>query len=210
MNHYGSQSIKLINIALICMLPLLTACGGEEKSNCSVGDLVKHLCINVAIEQAVSGSGSSGGTSMLGNDSDGTPQVISEYNEYEPNSSLNNANPMQFPVTDADTNAGIRVVAVVHDTEDISDFFVITPNRSGTYKLSIRTGNAPFTATAESAYLMVYDQSQTTIDSTPVGVDELLQLNVNLTAGLAYYVEVHGYETYSVHYAYTLTIAEAG
>jgi len=191
------------------MLPLLTACEGEEKSNCSVGDLVEHLCINVAIEQAVSGGGSSGGTSTSGNDANGTPLVINEYSEYEPNSSLNNANPMPFPVTDAATNAGIRVVAVVHDTDDVSDFFVITPNRSGTYELSIRTGNAPFTATAESVYLMVYDQSQTTIDSTPVGVDELLQLNVHLNAGLAYYVEVHGYETYSIHYAYTLTIAEA-
>ena len=42
---------------------------------------------------------------------------------------------------------------------------------------------------------MVYDQSQSTIASTPLGSVVKQQLGVDLLAGLAYYVEVNGYNT---------------
>jgi len=47
---------------------------------------------------------------------------------------------------------------------------------------------------------------ETTIVSTPVGTVAEQVFSAELTAGLAYYVEVHGYSTASMSYAYQLVI----
>jgi hypothetical protein len=59
---------------------------------------------------------------------------------------------------------------------------------------------------SDEVYLMVYDQSQSTMASTPVGAVDEQHLGVDLVAGLAYYVEVNGYNTGSTPEDYKLVI----
>ena len=61
---------------------------------------------------------------------------------------------------------------------------------------------------SDEVYLMVYDQSQSTIASTPVGTFETQRLSIDLVAGLAYYVEVNGYNTGSTAEDYKLVIID--
>jgi hypothetical protein len=55
---------------------------------------------------------------------------------------------------------------------------------------------------------MVYDQSQSTVAGTPVGSIETQHLGIDLVAGLAYYVEVNGYNTGSTGEDYRLVIID--
>ena len=142
--------------------------------------------------------GDSGGSSTQGG------LIIRPQTEIEPNNTLDNANPLQFPPGPSDTHVGIRLSGSVHDVDDVADFFILTPNRSGIYRMFVRNADCNCYATGDTLYLMVYDQSQTTIASTPIGVEGAVVLNVELTAGLAYYVEVNGYDTLSDQYTYEL------
>ena len=57
-------------------------------------------------------------------------------------------------------------------------------------------------------YIAVYDQSQTTIASTPIGTVARQIFTVDLTAGLAYYVEINGYNTGPDSFAYKLVVVD--
>ena len=61
---------------------------------------------------------------------------------------------------------------------------------------------------SDEVYLMVYDQSQSTIASTSVGAVEEQRFAVDLVAGLAYYVEINGYNTGSTAEEYRLVIID--
>ena len=201
-----SRRLKLINIALICILPLFAACEEKEEQFCNFIDLATSLCLNKVIEGAITGTLPTTGGSGTSNQ---TGINVELFDEYEPNNTLNNDNPLYFPSTDGSTREGIKVLGVVRDLDDVSDFFVFTPTRTGDYSISIRTGNCSCTATANGVYLMVYDQSQTTIASTPIATEAWLGLETRLNAGVAYYVEVNGADTYGVHFGYDLLIHES-
>jgi hypothetical protein len=55
--------------------------------------------------------------------------------------------------------------------------------------------------------IAVYDQSQTTLVSTSIGTVKEQQLTVELEAGLAYYVEINGYNTVST-FGYRLVVID--
>ena len=59
----------------------------------------------------------------------------------------------------------------------------------------------------DEVYLMVYDQSQTTIASTPIGGESEKFLGVELSAGLAYYVEINAYNI-AGDYDYKLVVID--
>ena len=204
-----SHPLKMVNIVLICILPLFAACEEKEEEFCNFIDLATTFCLNKVIEGALTGTlprTATGGNS--GGSSNQTPILINEFDEYEPNSTLNNANPVYFPPTDSVTREGIKVLGVVHEINDMADYFVFTPTRSGDYRISVSTGNCSCIASSQGVYLMIYDQSQTTISSTPIATETLLLLDARLTAGLAYYVEVNGMDTLGVHFTYYLTVEE--
>lgn len=206
------RHLKLINIALICILPLFAACEEEEDQFCNFLDLATSLCLNKVIEGALTGTlptTGGGGGSSSGGTSNQTAINVRSFDEYEPNNTLDNANPVYFPPTGGSTREGIKVLGVIRDVDDISDFFVFTPTRTGDYTISIRRGNCNCTATANGIYLMIYDQSQTTIVSTPIGTEAVLLLKTRLNGGMAYYVEVNGTDTLGVHVVYDLLIHEA-
>ena len=212
MKHNRSRSFKVVNIAILCILPLFTACEEENKdTGCNFIDFATSACLNRVFENVLTGgttggSGSSGGSTS--GSSNQTPIAVNQFAEYEPNSILNNANPVQFPGTRVGERAGIQINGAIHQVEDVSDFFVFTPPRSGQYKLYVRSGNCSCTATVDGIYLMIYDQSQTTIASTPIATEASLELTVGLSPGLTYYVEIHGDNTQGVHFAYSLMIEE--
>lgn len=128
--------------------------------------------------------------------------------EYEPNSTLDNANPVSFKSASADEHIGIDISGNVSQADDAADFFIFTPPRTGQFLIYLCAGDCTETLQSDEVYLMVYDQSQTTLASTPVGAVETQRLGVDLVAGLAYYVEVNGYNTGSATEDYKLVIID--
>lgn len=213
-----SHHRKLITIASICILPLFAACEEEKDQFCNFLDLVTSLCLNKVIEGALTGtlpttggSGSSSGSSgaSSGGTSNQASLIVKLFDEYEPNNTLDNANPLYFPPTGSSTLEGIKVTGVVRDIDDVSDFYVFTPTRTGDYTILIRSENCDCPVIASGIYLMIYDQSQTTIVSTPIGTDAALAIKTPLNGGMAYYVEVNGTDTLGDDFVYELLVYEA-
>ena len=121
--------------------------------------------------------------------------TINFHSEYEPNNTLDNANPVIFRAASPDEHIGIEISGSVSRVEDPADFFVFTPPRSGLFLIYLCTDTCGDALQSDAVYLMVYDQSQSTLASTPLGSVETQRLAVDLVAGLAYYVEVNGYNT---------------
>lgn len=141
--------------------------------------------------------------------SGGNPTAdINAISEYEPNSSLNNANPVSFPAATASSLAGINIVGSVHQDDDTADFFIFTPERSGLYGVYLCGATCIEFLDTDAVYLSVYDQSQTTIAGTPIGTSSEQEVAVDLTAGLAYYVEVHAMATGMSAFDYRLVVIE--
>jgi hypothetical protein len=128
--------------------------------------------------------------------------------EYEPNSTLDNANPMTFRNAKAEEHIGLDITGSVSQGGDTSDFFVFTPPRSGHFLVYLCEGTCSDIVHSDQVYLMVYDQSQSTIAATPVGTVAKQQLGVDMHSGLAYYVEVNGYNTGSSPLEYKLVIID--
>ncbi len=126
--------------------------------------------------------------------------------EYEPNSTLDNANPVSFRNATLDEHIGIDITGSVNQADDPADFFIFTPTRSGHFLVYLCTDTCSEFLQSDEVYLMVYDQSQSTVASTPVGTVETQHLGIDLVAGLAYYVEVNGYNTGSTPEDYKLVI----
>ena len=128
--------------------------------------------------------------------------------EFEPNSTLNNANPVSFRNATSEEHIGIEITGSVSQTDDRSDFFILTPTRSGHFLVYLCDGPCSNILHSEQVYLMVYDQTQSTIASTPLGSVVKQRFGVDLVAGMAYYVEVNGYNTGSSPVDYKLVLID--
>ena len=128
--------------------------------------------------------------------------------EYEPNNTLDNANPVSFRSAAPEEHIGIDITGAVNQDDDQADFFIFTPPRSGQFLVYLCSDTCADSLQSDQVYLMVYDQSQSTIAGTPVGTFETQRLSVDLVAGLAYYVEVNGYNTGSTAEDYKLVIID--
>jgi len=227
-----SNSTIRNTICAIALLPWLTACGGGEEVNssgCSFIEALTTLCIGAAISNSLTGSSSSGASTSTGGQtvaatggtggasgggntggtSGGSNTVrVTRSNEWEPNNVLDNANLVAFPAVSGGDHAAIEITGSVQDDTDPSDFFIITPPTTDDYLVYLCLESCSDHPVDDAAYLMVYDQSQTTIASTPIGVESEKFLSVSLTAGLAYYVEINGYDTAQMPYDYKLVIID--
>jgi hypothetical protein len=130
------------------------------------------------------------------------------HTEYEPNSTLDNANPVSFRTATPDEHIGIDITGTVTKVEDTADLFIFTPPRSGQFLVYLCADTCGETLQSDAVYLMVYDQSQSTMASTPMGTVETQRLAVDLVAGLAYYVEVNGYNAETGTGDYQLVIID--
>ena len=188
---------------LLMVLAALAACGGsEDEQPCSqtLAVLTAGLCLLGDVTYSSAPSSQPAPPSTSGSSSTPPPPssntvVMRRVVEFEPNSTLDNANPVAFRNATADKHIGIEITGSVSQTDDSSDFFILSPPRSGHFLVYLCDESCGETLHSKQVYLMVYDQSQSTIASTPLGSVVKQQLGVDLLAGLAYYVEVNGYNT---------------
>lgn len=181
---------------------------------------------DVCVDNSSGSSGSSGSTDPLGGPGDiglgdntggddGTTSSgdtrrahVNGFPEFEPNSTIDNANVMPIPVVADHVSGGVEITGSVQQDEDPADYFIITPTRSGTYLIYLCASTCTDIVVDDQVYLMVYDQNQTTIDGTPVGTFAKQQFSVELAAGMAYYVAIHGYDTGPQPYPYKLVVID--
>ncbi len=130
------------------------------------------------------------------------------YNEFEPNSSLDNANVVTLPAGPTDTSVGLEIDGSVQSADDSADYFIFTPNRSGVFSAYLCAVTCAEILQDDAVYIMIYDQNQTTIASTSVGSIVAQELAADLSSGLAYYVQVQGYNTGEGSYDYRLVIID--
>jgi hypothetical protein len=199
---------KAISLALMAgLLATLAGCGGgdnddnkkaKNENNCFDNPLYFFLCLADA-------SGDSSGNGSKANGS-GTAANLATASEYEPNNVLNNANIVSSPVAHANAVTGLQLEGSLGDNNDAADFFIFTPSQSGSHTIRLCGDNCESSLKDDSVYIMVYDQNQTTIAATPIGTVASQQITAELTAGLAYYVEINGYNTGALNYSYKLAV----
>jgi hypothetical protein len=184
---------------LVCLAALLGGCGGDDKkkkteeNTCFDNPIIFFFCV-VTSES----DGASSGVTAVGSSATSSVAAVAEY---EPNNILNNANIVSL-------SSGVQLEGNVRSNEDASDFFVFTPARSGTHQILLCGDTCEQGIEDDAAYIMVYDQNQTTIASTPIATVASQQITTELTAGVAYYIEVNGYNAVAFDYEYRLAITD--
>ena len=172
------------------------------------------------------GGGNNGGNSGGGNPPPGGgsgggfpgivfagPPVVEVYLEAEPNDTMVNATPV--PLTD--TVAAADVSIMVGDVDivggDVFDYFSITANYSREHVVQLcadnctlgsNTGNLP----ENTAYFDVLDAAGNIIASSATDASDSNILEVDLSAGVIYYVVVTGVNTPSPSQFYSAIIID--
>ncbi len=195
LNHMNAIHSVLVFATLVAML---TACGGggkkkEEPKQCRV-----YMCLIICWCEEYTSS------SAPAKRVDST--TYSAADEYEPNDELNNANVVDFSRQLQATDGQFELRGRLENSEDIADFYVFTPPRTGTYRFNLCTDDCLIRQEDWVTYVMLYDQSQTTLASTPIGTASYQEFAVDLVRGLTYYVEINGYNTPPTGLDYRLAI----
>ena len=196
---------KLISRAAICgVLVMLAACGSSkepeacEQARSGIFPLLNALACLTGTEIHVSGKPGSSG--VTGYSPDLGQDVGYQIGEYEPNSSLNNANPVSL------TSDGLAIAGTITGIDDVTDHFVFTPPQSGSYGVYLCDGSCDRVLESAALNIMVFDQTQTTITGTPLGSQNEQAVTLNMDAGIAYYVAVSGYNSGPTTSSYQLAI----
>ena len=194
--YYGIK--KTIFLAtLFGLVPILGGCGGDDKKKddpCDDNIVVLFFCV-------FGSSGDPGITGKSSTDSGVASAVTAaaSFDEFEPNNVLSNANVVTFL-------EGVELTGSVQAGEDNTDYFIFTPERSGLHRIYLCADTCADSLEGDATYIMIFDQNQTTVASTPVGTMARQEVVADLTAGLAYYVEVNGYNVGEESYDYRLTV----
>lgn len=195
-------------IAMLGLLTVLGGCGGndkkkEDENTCFDNPVIFFVCL---FSSEASDSSPSGKPTT---DSGVTGAVTTvPLDEYEPNNVLDNANVMSLSSTPMGASSHMSITGSVQRGYDASDNFIFTPTQSGSYRIYLCGVTCDEAAKDDAVYVMLFDQTQTTIAGTPVGVAEDQVIDVQLTAGLAYYVEVNGYNVDGYRYDYQLAVSQ--
>ena len=201
-----TKSVSLCaHLSLLGLLSELAACGGDSKQEEACDQMAKGHFFMINGIMCVFGTADNGtalpsgsGTTSLAPDSAALGYAISEY---EPNTSLDNANPLLI------NDAAIAVTGKLALSHDAADNFVFTATQSGDYLVYLCAETCNQSRASETLNLMVLDQSQTTIAATSLGLVGEKTLTVRLNAGIAYYTEV---STIGALDSYRLAIAKIG
>ncbi len=207
--HFKHQAITVLSRMTVCtLLATLAACGGSSKQHDScelaanlVFPIINGLACHFGTSDAGSGKPVSGG--VAGFSPSANISAVASFDEYEPNSTLDNANPL--PV-DGDAVIGLAVDGRIASSGDGADHFVFTPVKSGVYEIYLCNATCDQVLESEALTLMILDQSQSTIAGTPIGTRVPHGVLADLDAGLAYYVQVGGYGDIAAPLDYRLVI----
>jgi hypothetical protein len=192
---------KSSRLALImCLAAALSGCGGgddkkksDNNNTCYDNPIIFFFCV-------VTSESDSGDTGALATGS-GSTSSVAAVAEYEPNNILNNANTVSL-------SPDMQLEGSVRSNDDAADFFVFTPTQSGTHTILLCGDTCDQGVEDDAAYIMVYDQNQTTMASTPIATLTRQQVTTELTAGMAYYIEVNGYNANAFDYNYRLAVID--
>jgi hypothetical protein len=194
---------------LFGLMAILAGCGGggdskkQQDNNCLDNIVFFFLCAASSSTDDSSTAGKSSAESTVA-----STTTFTSVDEYEPNNVLSNANIMALPTGSAGTPHGLELSGSVRQLDDASDYYVFTPNQSGSHTILLCSETCAGSVEDDAAYIMIYDQSQTTIASTPIGTRARQEITAELTAGLAYYVEVNGYNAGAQQLDYRLAIVD--
>ena len=156
-----------------------------------------------------SGGNTGGGGDDGGTDTGGTRSAnIARYAEYEPNNVLENANPVAFPSVSGDVVPGIEITGAVRDVSDESDYFILSPNQSGVYAIYLCADTCTEHPTDSMVAIRVMDQFGTVIAGNPLYEESTKIVTADLDAGMPYYVQVVGFDTFGQEYPYKLVIID--
>jgi hypothetical protein len=203
---YYTKTLSIyVRLALLGLLSVLASCGGggdsEQEKACDqmangyffIFNGIK--CVFGATDNGTAKPSNSGTTGFISDN----PSFGYETLEYEPNTSLDNANPLVL------NDSALAVNGQLALADDASDNFVFTPTQSGDYRVYLCADSCDQALESSSLNLMVLDQSQTTIAATSVGITGAKALSIRLEAGLAYYTEV---STFGAEERYRLAITK--
>jgi len=185
MSKYEKFRRGICIATVISLAAVLGGCGGgdDKKKNqdgCTDNILFLFFCVldsssvSAAPEAAVSSKSSDSSLAAVA--------------EYEPNNILNNANIVSLP-------AGMQLEGSVSSIDDVSDFYIFTPTRTGTHTILLCGDSCDAAIEDDAAYVMIYDQNHAS-----------QQITAELTAGFAYYIEVNGYNAVAFDYDYRLAV----
>jgi len=201
--HYTKTVSIYARLTLLGLLSVLAACGGDSKQEEACDQMAEGhffiingiMCVFGSADAGTAKPSASGTTSFAAD----SPAFGNEVGEYEPNTSLDNANPLLM------NGAAIAVVGDLASSHDATDNFVFTPTESGDYQVYLCADSCNQVRESETLSLMVLDQSQTTIAATSLGADGEKTLTIRLDAGIAYYTQV---STFGALDSYRLAIVK--
>jgi hypothetical protein len=210
MKKYLEMKKIVYRVTSLSVLAVLAACGGDDSSqqnDCLDNIIFLFICAaastgSEAPDQAPNPAGYSGEAGKAA-----TSVTTAQVDEYEPNNVLNNANIVTLASGSSSARFNVEFRGSVRSTDDVADHFVFTPNRSGSYRIYLCADTCDDSLNDDASYIMLYDQNQTTIASTPVGTIVPQEIEADLTAGLAYYVEINGYNAGADDYSYRLVVS---
>ena len=192
-------------IAMLTIAALLSACGGEEKKKEREPTCLDSFQIFLGcILTGDSGQSTASDNSLTTLGFAAAP-IGQSLDEYEPNDVPDNANVVTIPGSPAKAGP-LAINGEIKKGTDSADVFVFTPPQSGTYRVQICAASCEQAATTDLVYIMIYDQSQTTLASTPIGIAGPQSLSAELNAGFAYYIEINGYNTGDDLFGYSLVV----
>ena len=162
----------------------------------------------IADNNAGVSTGSNSGDSSGAPASTSHTAQIAKYSEYEPNNVPENANPVAFPNVSGDTFPGIEITGAVTDVSDNSDFFILSPQRSGNYAIYLCAETCTEHPTDSMSAIRVIDQAGAVIAGNPLYAESEKILTARLEAGIPYYVQILGFDTLGQEYPYKLVIID--
>lgn len=184
MNSYRTIATRIT--ALACLATLLGGCNDSDRvEECLEyyhAPLVQALCM--ATEEAPAAPIASANDAGVA--------------EYEPNNVPDNANIL--------STTGSHIDGNVQRGIDGSDFYIFTPPQTGSYRISTCAGGCDDAAQTDAIFIMLYDQTRTTVAGTPIAALARQEVVAEMTAGTPYYIEINGYNTGMFAYPYRLEI----
>ena len=191
--HYMKTVSFYVRISLLGLLSALAACGGksEQEEACDQAAAGYFPILNGI--KCVFGSTNDGGAIQSGfgasSSADSNLPLGDQIAEYEPNTSLNNANPLVI------NDTAIAITGRLAFADDAADNFVFTPTHTGDYRVFLCADSCDHALASDTLDLTVLDQSQTTIAAASPGPTNEKALSIRLNAGVTYYTQVSTFGT---------------